>query len=104
MGKSTTGPDWEDCHMYLEAIRETHRCATTILLEPVSCGVGWSYHLIALSNANDHALGVPTWSKVTQISYPARQYATFEGALFDLLHKHDHHLAAAYTQQELGGV
>lgn len=102
MGKSTNGPDMQDCLLYLREIEESQQCSVTVMMEPDGFGSAprWRIHVLGVAKmptVTGHEAGVAAYAH-----WPHRESATFEGALFKCLALLDAEFGRREFQQVLG--
>lgn len=101
MGKSESGPDMQDCSLYLAEMEQEQDCSCTVLLEVVGFAVGYGWRIHVLSVEKGMIQSDAGWSVATSVTWPNRANKTFEGALFRALAENDAQISRAHFQRTL---
>jgi hypothetical protein len=101
MGKSMSGPDWEDIRIYMGEITKHNKCTVTLIWDCDGFGVvpRWRIHAMGSPKQPDdpgmiRGVGVYAY-------YPHRDFMSLEGCVFTLLARLDAELGRAEFQREL---
>lgn len=101
MGKRMSGPDIADSVLYLKAVDRAARCKSDVLLTLAGSSDCVSVVINICSLSDDATLEGPRWVLSTSLSWPNRECATFEGALFRAVVDHDKELSRRHFQEIL---
>jgi hypothetical protein len=101
MGKSMSGPDWEDIRIYMGEISKHNKCTVTLIWDCDGFGdvPRWRIHAMASPNSPDNpafTVGVGVYAH-----YPHRDFKSLEGCVFTLLARCDAEIGRAQFQRVL---
>lgn len=90
MGKSTTGPDMQDCAQLIQSLELMNECELSLLISSAGFVGGSSVRAIAVA-VSKRLLGLePAWTVGVTRLWPDREGKTWEGFLLQLLYEVDY--------------
>lgn len=92
MGKSESGPDGQDCLMFLRQLETTHECSTSVLITVGGSSIAPVGFLSVLSVPMSRPPWHATAGLTSSLRWPSATHKSLEAALYALLCQHDHHL------------
>jgi hypothetical protein len=90
MGKSMSGPDLEDCCIFMQSMEDTHKCTICVLMEAGGPGVGVDWRVSVVASSRTLTMSGPAWTAAVVVRWPDRKYTTFEACLLGALYALDY--------------